>query len=165
MPRRLANFPLTDDHRRWARTRQRRYGGRTDDYLTLIHKQRGRCALSDVPLIFDAHEGGGSVAGGPGCHPVYAALDHCAPGSDCHGFQIVSYALNDLKGHLPVDCFAALSRSTAWCRLMQAWRRQHRRDASDREAFRALLRESETQRPRLPVLANQRTTPHKRRAL
>jgi hypothetical protein len=165
MTRQLDRFHLTDDHRRWARTRQRKYGGKTDDYLTLIHRQRGRCALSDVPLIFDTREGGGFVPGGPGCHPVYAALDHCAPGSDCHGFQIISYALNDLKGHLPVDCFAALCQSAAWLRLMQAWRRQHRRNASDREAFRGLLRKSETQRPRLPLLTNQRMTQRNRRAL
>jgi len=143
MKRQPAKFQLTDDHRRWARTRQRRYGGKIDDYLTLIHKQRGRCALSDVPLIFDASEGGGSIPGGPGCHPIYAALDHCAPGSNCHGFQVVSYALNDLKGHLPLDCFVALGRSTAWLRLMRVWRRQYHRDASDRQAFRRLLSPSD----------------------
>jgi hypothetical protein len=140
MTHQLSKFQLTDHHRRWARTRQHKYGGKTDAYLTLIHDQRGRCALSDVPLIFDPNEGGGSVPGGPGCHPVYAALDHCAPGSNCHGFQVVSYALNDLKGHLPLDCFVALCRSVAWRRLMDGWRRQYRRDVSDREAFRALLK-------------------------
>lgn len=144
MTRQPDRFHLTDDHRRWAQTRQRKYGGKTDHYLTLIDNQRGRCAFSEVPLIFDARDGGGSVPGGPGCHPIYAALDHCAPRSNCHGFQIVSYALNDLKGHLPMDCFVALCRSTAWRRLMQAWRRQHRRNTSDREAFRALLRETST---------------------
>jgi hypothetical protein len=138
--RRLSGFQLTDEHRRWARARQRGYGGKILDYLTLIYNQRGRCAFSDVPLIFDAAEGGGAIPGGQGCHPIYAALDHCAPGSNCHGFQIVSYALNDLKGHLPLDCFEALCRSTAWLRLMDTWRRQYRRDASDREAFRALLK-------------------------
>lgn len=144
MSRGSANFVLTDDHRRWARSRQRTYGGSTKDYLLLICKQGGRCAFSNVPLIFAASEGGGSIPGGRGCHPVYAALDHCAPGSDCQGFQVVSYALNDLKGHLPIDCFAALCRTAAWRRLMRAWRRQHRRDISDREAFRSLLRVPDT---------------------
>ena len=162
MTRQLDKFHLSDDHRRWARTRQRKYGGKTDDYLSLIRKQRGRCAFSDVPLIFDGSDGGGSVPGGPGCHPIYAALDHCAPGSNCHGFQIVSYALNDLKGHLPLDCFVALCRSAAWLRLMGTWRRQYGRNASDREAFRALLRKPDMQRPRVTVVVSQRTLPKHR---
>ena len=97
-------FALTEDHRRWARGRQRRYGGRSIDYLTLIANQRGRCALSGVSLIFAVAEGT-PQAGGRGCHPLYAALDHASPGSSRAGYQIICYALNDLKGHLPLDCF------------------------------------------------------------
>jgi hypothetical protein len=52
----------------------------------------------------------------------------------------VSYALNDLKGHLPLDCFIALSRTQSWQRLMKAWRRQQLRNDANRDAFRALLR-------------------------
>src|SRR5579872_2612216 len=126
-------FHFTSEHRRWARARQRIYGGSTTEYLTLIEAQSGICAFSEVPLIFDSSHGGGFAPGGPGCHPLYAALDHCAPGSRCQGIQIVCYALNDLKGHLPLDCFIALSRTPSWRRLMEAWRRQHRRNSADRE--------------------------------
>lgn len=133
-------FQFTGEHRRWARNRQRTYGGSIADYLALIATQNGRCAFSDVPLVFASANGGGYVSGGLGCHPLYAALDHCAPGSICHGIQIVSYALNDLKGHLPLECFIALSGTPAWQRLMEAWRRQQIRNAADRAAFRALLR-------------------------
>ena len=134
------DFHFTSEHQRWARARQRIYGGSTADYLNLIETQRGKCAFSDVPLIFDSAHGGGSTPGGPGCHPLYAALDHCAPGSRYHGIQIVSYALNDLKGHLPLDCFISLSRTPSWQRLMKEWRRQQLRNEADREAFRSLLR-------------------------
>jgi hypothetical protein len=78
-----------------------------------------------------------------GCHPLYAALDHCAPGSDHEGHQIVSYALNDLKGHLPLDCFLALARTAAWQRLMGAWRQQAEDDPEDRRGFYAILRQRE----------------------
>jgi hypothetical protein len=43
-------------------------------------QMRGLCALSGVPLRFDAASGT-PVKGGPGCHPLYAALDHVDPGN------------------------------------------------------------------------------------
>jgi hypothetical protein len=140
----MNGFTLTDQHRRWARARQRQYGGSSSDYLNLISAQRGKCAFSSVPLIFDSAHGGGFTRGGAGCHPLYAALDHSAPGTHVHGLQIVSYALNDLKGHLPLDCFRDLIKTPSWRRLMSAWRRQERLDVTDRTAFRALLRPPDT---------------------
>lgn len=139
----LAKGTLMDfmpDHRRWARNRQRLYGRSQRYYLELIASQAGCCALSGVQLRFDA-VGGTPIAGGLGCHPLYAALDHVAPGSDHEGYQVVSYALNDLKGHLPYDCFLALTLTTAWQRLMDAWRAQALQDPEDRESFYALLRQ------------------------
>ena|SRR5579862_3127768 len=143
-------FEFTADHRRWARARQRQYGGRTAEYLALIAAQRALCAFSKVPVIFERADGGGCTPGCRGCHPLYAALDHCAPGSRFHGLQIVSYALNDLKGHLPLDCFQQLSQTAAWQRLMRAWRRQQRLNVADRDAFRALLRPPDS----TPMIAN-----------
>src|SRR5436190_15177843 len=122
----MKKFEISADHRRWARARVRSYGGTSQEYLDLIAAQRGKCAFSKVPLFFDSPNGGGFTPGCAGCHPVYVALDHCAPGSRSHGFQIVSYALNDLKGHLPLDCFLALTTTQAWKRLMKAWRQQYR---------------------------------------
>src|SRR5205823_1505688 len=122
------------------KNRQRMYGRTQSYYLDLIARQGGRCAFSRVLLRFDAVSGT-SIAGGLGCHPLYAALDHTAPGSDHEGHQIVSYALNDLKGHLPYDCFHALAQSPAWQRLMHAWRVQEAEDTEDREGFYALLRQ------------------------
>lgn len=134
-----ATFQITELHRKWARRRQTVYGGRSADYVELIRKQSGKCALSGVELTFDPDAGGGSVKGGPGCHPLYAALDHRSPRSTSSGFQIVCYALNDLKGHLPIDCFRDLQRAPSWKRLMAAWRRQFRTNPEDREAFHRLI--------------------------
>ncbi len=47
---------------------------------------------------------------------------------------------NDLKGHLPPDCFNALSGTSAWQSLMDKWRRQATDNRNDREAFMRLLR-------------------------
>jgi hypothetical protein len=136
----MNEFQITAEHRCWAARRQRKSGGRRSDYLALIAAQDGKCAFSDVPLIFDPAYGGGNTPGCPPAHPTYATLDHCAPGSRSHGFQIVSSALNDLKGHLPLDCFRELTRTPSWQKLMAAWRRQQRLDFNDDHAFRALLR-------------------------
>lgn len=136
----MSCFQISAEHRRWAAARKRTHGGSTADYVALIAAQNGKCAFSDVPLIFDRAHGGGYTPGCTGAHPIYAALDHCAPGSRCHGFQVVSYALNDLKGHLPLDCFRELTQTSSWQRLMTAWRDQQHLDVTDRKAFRALLR-------------------------
>lgn len=131
---------LDPHHRRWAKNHQRRYGRTQAYYLDLIIRQAGLCAFSGVALRFDAASGT-STADGIGCHPLYAALDHSAPGSDAQGHQVVSYALNDLKGHLPHDCFLALVQTPAWQSLMTEWRRQADEDADDREGFYSLLRQ------------------------
>jgi hypothetical protein len=79
------------------------------------------------------------------------AVDHIDPGNRDGGVQLVCYALNDLKGHLPVDCFEALRETQAWGRLMDAWRGQARLDPKDWEAFRRLLRPNARLRVRLPI--------------
>jgi hypothetical protein len=133
------SFTLTPDHRRWAASAQRKYGQGLEYWLSLIASQRGLCALSRAPLLFDAHAGT-PVAGGDSQHPIYAVVDHCLPGSDEQGHQIVSNDLNDLKGHLPAAPFAALRRTRAWKDLMAAWREQVLKDPNDRDAFRAIRR-------------------------
>jgi len=95
--------------------------------------------MSDVEMIFDNIEGA-PVKGGRGCHPLYPAVDHIDPGNPEGGHQIVCYALNDLKGHLPCECFEALSGTSAWLALMEQWRKQAHKDKTDREAFMQLLR-------------------------
>ncbi len=90
-------------------------------------------------MLFDVAEGTPQT-GGRGCHPLYPAVDHKDPGNPHGGHQIVCYALNDLKGHLPPDCFCALQRTKAWKRLMTCWRKQAAKDHTDRDAFRRLLR-------------------------
>jgi len=129
----------TADHRRWAKNRQRMYGRTQAYYLDLIASQAGCCAFSGVSLRFDAASG--TPMAGLGCHPLCATLDHTAPRSDHEGHQIISYALNDLKGHLPYDCFVALAQTPAWLMLMEAWRAQKAEDGDDREGFYALLRQ------------------------
>jgi hypothetical protein len=83
---------------------------------------------------------GTPVSGGRGCHPLYPAVDHIDFGNYAGDYQIVCYALNDLKGHLPPDCFKALTKTSAWKKLMQMWVEQAKNDNKNREAFRRLLR-------------------------
>src|SRR5262245_13034434 len=80
--------------------------------------------------------------GDQGAHPIYAAVDHCSPGCEDLGHEIVSYDLNDLKGHLPPDCFADLRQCLSWKRLMENWRKQAHQNPNDRNAFRAIRRGS-----------------------
>lgn len=80
------------------------------------------------------------VKGGLGCHPLSPAVDPVDPGNPDGGHQLVCYALNDLKGHLPVDCFQALTQTSAWMRLMDSWRKQAKQDPENRRAFQRLLR-------------------------
>lgn len=128
---------LSEQQEKWA-SKRRQDVAKTLLRSTLI-AQGGRCALSGVEMIFDNAEGT-PVSGGKGCHPLYPAVDHIDPGNPKGGHQIVCYALNDLKGHLPPDCFKALSETPAWQSLMEQWRRQAQKDKTDRVAFMRLLR-------------------------
>jgi hypothetical protein len=103
----------------------------------MIARQNGCCALSGARLIFDKRQGTPSV--GISCHPLYAAIDHVAPQNSAAGFQLVSYDLNDLKGHLPVGLFRALARSAEWIALMKAWRELAERNPNDISGFKALI--------------------------
>lgn len=137
---------LTQDQEKWASKRRQ---GIVATVLrsTLIHQQ-GRCALSGVEMIFDSTEGT-PVAGGRGCHPLYPAVDHIDPGNPGGGHQIVCYALNDLKGHLPTECFDALKAANAWHSLMDSWRMQASTNQHDRDAFMRLLRPNAKPKRRL----------------
>ncbi|MBV5339536.1 MAG: hypothetical protein J0665_08245 [Deltaproteobacteria bacterium] len=128
---------LTEEQKKWAS--KRRQGVTPTILRSLLIKQEGRCALSDVELIFDNVEGT-PITGGNGCHPLYPAVDHVDPGNPHGGHQIICYALNDVKGHLRIDCFIALSETTAWNSLMKQWKDQAVNDKTDREAFKRLLR-------------------------
>ena len=90
-------------------------------------------------MTFDVNEGR-PVKGGNGCHPLYPAVDHVDPGNSNGGHQIVCNALNDLKGHLPVECFEALKKTNAWNELMKQWVAQANENRTDRDAFKKLLR-------------------------
>jgi hypothetical protein len=132
-------FALTQDHERWVKSACRKYGRSREYWRDLIRRQRGTCAFSGAPLFFDATSGT-PVKGGPSQHPLYAVVDHCAPGSDAYGHEIVCNDLNDIKGHLPYDCFQALRRAKAWQQFILRWRQQAERNP-DRAALRALRRD------------------------
>ena len=83
---------------------------------------------------------GTPVAGGEGCHPLYASLDHVAPGRGDHGYQIVCYDLNDLKGHIPPILFNALRQSPEWSDFMKAWKKQADKDSDNRRAFKDIVK-------------------------
>ncbi len=128
---------LNLQQKKWAS--KRRQGLAPRDLCYLLKKQNGKCALSKAEMIFDKRQGT-PVAGGKGCHPLYASVDHKDPGNPAAERQIVCYALNDLKGHLPLSCFNALKETDAWCSLMKQWKDQAERDKMDRDAFKRLLR-------------------------
>lgn len=123
----------------WA-GRKRRQGLSPAVQLKLVEKQKGKCALSGVKMLFDLKDGTPKEGRGNGCHPLYAAIDHIEPGCNGRGHQIVCFALNDLKGHLSFECFEALRRTKAWKQLMHRWMKQAKSDSTDREAFRSLIR-------------------------
>lgn len=128
---------LTEEQKKWAS--KKKQGASAEILRELIISKKGLCALSGVKIIFDKKEGT-PVSGGRGCHPLYPAVDHKDPGNPAGDFQIVCYALNDLKGHLPPDCFKALTKTKAWKNLMQRWAGQARNGRNEREAFKRLLR-------------------------
>ncbi|MEK7950452.1 hypothetical protein [Luteolibacter soli] len=128
-----------DPHQlRWAKRRAQRYGGGVTRFLEIVSEQKGKCALSGVPLLFDSAHG--TAIPGRGVHARYAALDHVSPACESQGFQIVCYALNDLKGHLPYDCFQALKSTGAWESLMTRWNAVHAKQPMDSKAFYSLLK-------------------------
>ena len=128
---------LTPQQEEWAA--KRRQGVSKTELRRILIKQEGKCAISSVEMVFDVTEGT-PVTGGQGCHPLYPAVDHKDPGNHNGGYQIICYALNDLKGHLPLDCFKALQSTPAWLDLMCRWRQQAATDRSDRPAFMKILR-------------------------
>lgn len=132
------DYTLTDAQRRWA-DKRRRQGASTKEQAALLKAQQGRCKLSGVLLRLDPGDGA-PQRGGLGCHPLYPAVDHKDPGNPHGGYQIICYALNDLKGHMPVECFEALCKTRAWKELMQRWRVQAEKNSNDREVFRLLIR-------------------------
>lgn len=129
-------YKLTREQSVWAK--RRKQGLASEGLRRLIVKQKGRCALSCAKMVFDKKQGT-PEKDGKGVHPLYAAVDHVSPG-DSSEFQLVCYALNDLKGHLPKDCFMALAKTKPWRRLMRKWKQQSERAANNRSAFRNLLR-------------------------
>jgi len=129
---------LTPDQIRWCR--KSRWEISPPKLREMLRESGGNCKLSGVKMIFDA-ESGNPQRGGPGVHPLYASIDHIAPKNTARGHQIVCYALNDLKGHLPYNCFQALKKTTEWQSLMKKWKAQAKKNPDDREAFKQILHE------------------------
>jgi len=129
---------LTQQELEWAKRAKRKSRQYPVDRKTIeaiLVRQNGRCYLSRAKLIFDKSLG--TPSRGRGCHPLYASLDHITPGGT--EVQVVCYALNDLKGHLPRDVFDELKNQPSWKRLMRRWRGLAKRNSS-RADFKKLLR-------------------------
>lgn len=129
-------FRIDETHEEWAARASKRYGGGKKKYLDFIVRQEGLCDFSGAKLIFDKRycQLGKKEKG---CHPLYAAIDHSAPGTTDQGFSVVCYALNDIKGHLPYDCFRALEGTRAWQEFMKAWKVEADNCLRDLNAFEA----------------------------
>ena len=100
----VPDFELSKERTAWASTRRQGVGPKR--LRDLLASQDGRCALSNVPMLFDLLERT-PERNGRGCHPLSPAVDHVEPGHASGRRQLVCDALNDLKGHLPAACFEA----------------------------------------------------------
>lgn len=134
------NYEITSVHEEWAS--KRKHGLSRSKLKELIKKQKGRCAMSGADMIFDKVHGNPNV-NTQGCHPLYAAIDHISPSNDSHGYQIVCYDLNDLKGHLPYKIFKELQLTEAWKQLMSKWRSlaEEKDSINNRDGFKNLIRD------------------------
>lgn len=131
-------FQITEDHKRWVKSARRKYKQTAQFWIDLIQKESGKCALTGAPLFFDA-KNGTPQKGGPGCHPLYAAVDHINPNRTDHGFQILCYDINDLKAHLPLPLFNALTKTKEWKRFAKAWGELSKSSPNDIKALKKLI--------------------------
>ena len=129
---------ITENHKRWIKSARRKYKQTTQFWTALIQEQDGKCALTGVPLLFNA-KNGTTQKGGLGCHPLYASVDHINPKRTDHGFQILCYDINDLKAHLPLPLFNALIKTKEWKRFTKEWKRLAKSSPNNREAFKKLI--------------------------
>ncbi len=128
---------ITEDHKRWIKSACRKYKQTTQFWTNLIQKQGGKCALTGARLLFDA-KSGTPQKGGMGCHSLYASVDHINPKRTDQGFQILCYDINDLKAHLPLPLFNALTRTKEWKRFAKEWKKLAELQ-SDRSIFKSLI--------------------------
>lgn len=140
-------FTITSDHDRWVKNAAKKYKGGQRKYRDLVEEQKGRCAFSDVPLLFDAVSCNPNQPGG--CHPLSASVDHLDPKKP-EKLCIVCQALNDIKGQLPYDCFKALQGTPAWQDLMAAWREIAESNAKP-EMFKTLIEKWPKGLPAMPA--------------
>lgn len=129
-------YQLSPLGRKWAS--KRRQNVSPTKLKEMLNQQGERCALSGAPLLFDKEEGT-PHKGGKGVHPLYPAVDHIECDNVERGCQVVCFALNDVKGHLPFDCFEVLKRIAEWRDFMERWREQAEKNPHDRQAFRRLI--------------------------
>jgi len=130
-------YLLTKSQKEWASKPKQKVS--PSKLKLLVKENRGCCGLSGVKMIFDKKQGT-PESGGKGSHPLYATVDHVSPGNPKAGFQLICFALNDLKGHLPLACFKALSKTKAWQELMRKWKQQAQKNPNDRDTFGNLIR-------------------------
>ncbi len=132
------SYQLSTAQMEWAN--KRKQGLSPSRLKELITKQKGRCALSGIEMIFEKKYGNPNI-NTKGCHPLYAAIDHISPSNDQYGFQLVCYDLNDLKGHLPYKVFKEMQLTEAWKHLMEEWRVVAKESPMDIEALKNVLRD------------------------
>ena len=131
------DYYLTKAQIEWTKNKKKLSPSRLRE---LIIRQKGRCSLSNAPMLFEKKYGNPNI-NEAGCHPLYAAIDHISPNDESYGYQLVCYDLNDLKGHLPVKVFKELQETSAWKSLMQQWKSQAESDPFDIHAFKTLLKD------------------------
>ena len=113
----MSEFELTQGQKWWIESRSRAWDQPRSRLREMLMAQRGLCALSEVRLEFGRESSDMQ-------HPLFAELDHIAPGTEDEGLQIICRALNRAKGRLPYFLFMALKETDEWKGLMVRWRAQ-----------------------------------------
>jgi hypothetical protein len=132
----MNEYELDSSQEYWAS--KRKQGVPPSQLKQMLIKQKGLCALSGAPLLFDLGERTPETRG-LGCHSLCPAVDHIDPSNPNSDVQIICHRLNDLKGFMPLDCFNALRATEPWKTLMYKWKEQAEKNPKDRNAFVRLL--------------------------
>jgi 5-methylcytosine-specific restriction endonuclease McrA len=102
---------------------------------TLIVNQKGKCKLTNTKMLFNKTKHG-TAEPGKGVHPLYAAIDHIHPKDkgkrkpEMKDIQLLCYAINDMKGHIPPRLFDLITGdNTEWKQFKRKWNRIRPRNA------------------------------------
>lgn len=99
----------------------------------LVETSGGKCRWTGLPLHFNPERAGCVTDKDGNCpptDPLYAEVDHCEPGSNECGHELVCHYINDAKGHLPWKVWLAASRTQEFKDWIAGLQQEHARTGS-----------------------------------